>query len=97
MKAGKNGSDDSTAGSRVITRPRANAFETESDRARLLGRQPSSSAAAMILSTVDCASPGRPFSANDTAPLETPARVATSAIVGRCFATRTYLDGFKPV
>ena len=35
MKAGKNGSDDSTAGSRVITRPRANAFETESDRAQM--------------------------------------------------------------
>jgi hypothetical protein len=83
MNAGKNGSEDSTPGSLVITRPSANAFETDSDRARLLGRQPSSSAAARIRSTVALARPGRPFSANETAPLETPARVATSAMVGR--------------
>jgi hypothetical protein len=38
IKAGKNGSEESTAGSLVITSPSANAFETDSDLARLLGR-----------------------------------------------------------
>jgi hypothetical protein len=83
MKAGKNGSEDSTPGSLVMTSPSAKAFETDKERARLLGRQPSSSAAARIRSTVAWARPGRPFSANETAPLDTPARLATSAIVGR--------------
>ena len=55
----------------------------DSARARALGVQPSSSAVARIRRRVSSEMPGRPFRANDTAPLETPAAVATSVIVGR--------------
>ena len=48
-----------------------------------LGRQPSSSAASRIRRRVDSATPGRSLTANDTAADETPARAATSSIVGR--------------
>ncbi len=82
MKAGKNGSAPTSAGSRAITRPTAKARACESERADALGDQPSSAATVMIRSRVASATPGRPLSANDTAAFETPASRATSAIVG---------------
>ena len=51
--------------------------------ARELDWQPSSRAATRMRSRVAGARPGRPLSANETAPLLTPARRATSRIVGR--------------
>ena len=62
-------------------------------RAALLGRQPISSAMALIAARVAGETPGRSFSAYDTAPLETPARRAMSAIVGRCLGMRPRLTG----
>ena len=53
-----------------------------SARAALCGRQLICSAIFRIRSRVASLTPGRPFSANDTAPLDTPARFAMSAIVG---------------
>ena len=61
-------------------RPRPRLGEPAGVRAR---RQPSSSAAARIRSRVASPTPGRPFMANETAAADTPARAATSSIVGR--------------
>jgi hypothetical protein len=52
-------------------------------RAALLGWNPISAAMAMIRSRVAADTPGWPLSANDTAALVTPARRATSLMVGR--------------
>ena len=68
---------------RATTRPTAWERESDSARARALGVQPRSSAVARIRRRVSSEMPGRPLRANDTAPLETPAAVATSVIVGR--------------
>ncbi len=83
MNEGKNASARSTSGGRATTSPTARALDTDSARARGLGDQPSSSAASRMRRRVGGASPGRSFSANETAPLDTPALAATSLIVGR--------------
>jgi hypothetical protein len=52
-------------------------------RAVALGAQPSSRAAAKIRSRVASETPGLWLKASDTAPLDTPARAATSLMVTR--------------
>src|SRR4051812_47202274 len=64
-------------------RPTARALAPERARAALLGLNPISCAIATIRCRVASETPGCPFSAYDTAPLDTPARRAMSAIVGR--------------
>ena len=81
MKAPKNGSAARVSGVRAITRPTASARDTDSALPRRLGVQPRSRATARIRSRVSAASPGLPFSAKDTAALETPAARATSVMV----------------
>src|ERR1022692_4337182 len=71
-----------------MTSPHAPALAADSARAALLGYQPSSSATARMRRRVASASPGRLFSAKDTAPLETPARRAISAMVTRLVGIR---------
>ncbi len=51
-------------------------------RAEELGDHPSSDATARIRVRVTALTPGRPFNANETAPLETCAARATSSMVG---------------
>ena len=82
-KRTKNASVSSSAGSRASTRPTARARASVSARACALGRQPSSSAARRIRARVSSPTPGRSLTANETAAGETPARRATSSIVGR--------------
>ena len=79
----KNGSSARIRDGRAITRPHACAREAESERAARFGYQPSSSAIASMRSRVASETPGCPFSAYETAPFETPARSAMSAIVAR--------------
>ncbi len=83
MNAGKNASARKISGGRATTRPTASALDTESARARGLGVQPSCSATSRIRCRVCGATPGRSFRAKETAPLDTPAALATSLIVGR--------------
>ena len=63
--------------------PDARARASVRARACALGRQPSSSAARRIRARVASPTPGRSLTANETAAAETPARRATSVIVGR--------------
>ena len=63
--------------------PIANARDSESALPRALGRQSSAFATSTMRRRVASLTPGRPLSATETAPLETPAWRATSAIVGR--------------
>ncbi len=79
----KNGSMPSVRAGRAMTRPIESARDWPSARAALCGRHCICSAIARIRARVCSLTPGRPFSANETAPLETPARSAMSAIVGR--------------
>src|SRR4051794_27271268 len=79
----KKGSMPSIRAGRHRARPTALAVAPESARAALLGLNPISAAIARIRCRVASDTPGWPFSAYDTAPLETPARRATSAMVGR--------------
>src|SRR6478735_4381549 len=88
MKLGKNGSAPRVSGGRRTTSPTARDREAASARARWLGVQPSSAAAARIRSRVSGATPGRSLSAKDTAPFDTPALRATSEMVGRRVAIR---------
>ena len=88
MNAAKNGSEASSRAGRATTSPIAYARRAGSARARRFGRHPSSSAAPRMRWRVAGETPGRPFNAKDTAPLLTPARSATSAIVGRPDVTR---------
>ena len=83
MKDGKNASARKISGGRATTSPTASALETDSARARGLGVQPSCSATSRMRRRVSGATPGRSFSAKETAPLDTPAALATSLIVGR--------------
>ena len=83
MNEGKKASARRISGGRATTRPTASARDTDSARARGLGDQPSCSATSRMRRRVSGARPGRSFSANETAPFETPAAVATSLIVGR--------------
>ncbi len=83
MKAGKNASARSTSGARASTRPTACARFVDNALAPGFGVHPSDSATPMIRSRVSAETPGRSFRANDTAPFDTPAARATSAIVGR--------------
>ncbi len=79
----KNGSISSAPRSRARTSPTAPARAEPSARAGALGRQPSASAASRIRRRVASPTPSRPLTANETAAIDTPARRATSAIVGR--------------
>ena len=83
MNAGKKASARSTSGGRAMTSPTASDRETESARALEFGVQPRLSAASRIRCRVSAEMPGRPLSANETAPFDTPAAEATSVIVGR--------------
>ena len=82
MNAGKNGSDPSVSCERAITRPRLPDRRKDNARAVEFGVKPSSSATRRIRSRVSWETPGRPFRAKETAALDTPARAATSEIVG---------------
>src|SRR3954452_21941486 len=68
---------------RQRVRPTARALAPDRARAALFGLKPISSAIAMMRCRVASDTPGCPFSAYDTAPLDTPARRAMSAIVVR--------------
>ena len=83
MNSMKNGSSAIVLAGRARISPQASAREAERARAARFGYQPSSSAIARIRSRVSSETPGRPFSAYETAPLETPARSAMSLIVVR--------------
>ena len=71
----------SKLGGRATTRPSAKARDTDKERARWLGCQPSSAAADRMRSRVGGLTPGRPLTATETDPLLTPARRATSTMV----------------
>src|ERR1035438_7409248 len=66
-----------------MTSPHTSARAADSARAALLGYQSSSPATERMRRRVTSESPGRLFSANETAPLETPALRAISAMVTR--------------
>src|ERR1035437_8265183 len=66
-----------------MTSPHTSARAADSARAALLGYQSSSPATERVRRRVTSESPGRLFSANETAPLETPARRAISEMVTR--------------
>ena len=83
MNSMKNGSSASVRAGRASTSPHASARAADSARAARFGYQPSSCAIARIRSRVSSETPGRPFSAYETAPFETPARSAMSRIVTR--------------
>ena len=83
-KRAKNASVSSAAGvARQHEPDRAGAGVGQRPRAWALGSQPSSAAAARIRVRVSAATPGRSLTANETAAEDTPARRATSAMVGR--------------
>ncbi len=65
------------------TRPTVSVCAPASRRAALSGTQPSSSATVSTRSRVASETPGRPFNAYDTAPIDTPAWAAMSLIVSR--------------
>ena len=90
----KNGSSASVRAGRASTSPQASARAADSARAARFGYQPSSSAIARIRSRVSSETPGRPFSAYETAPFETPARFAMSLIVVR--ASLPCVSRFSP-
>src|SRR5262245_36502283 len=79
----KNGSTLRIRAGRLSVRPTAAALAPDRARAALFGLKPISRAIAMIRCRVASDTPGWPFRAYDTAPLDTPARSAMSAIVGR--------------
>ena len=82
-KRRKNGSTSSVSTWRASSRPIAPARARLSARAGALGLQPSSAAASRIRARVASPTPRRPFMANETAAEDTPARRATSSMVGR--------------
>ena len=77
----KNGSSAIVVAGRARTSPNASARAAESARAARFGYQPSSRAMETIRSRVSSETPGRPFSAYETAPFDTPAWNAMSLIV----------------
>src|SRR4051794_19767174 len=85
----RNGSSVKVAALRTTQKPIVADRAPESARTALLGVHPISAAIARILSRVEFETPGRPLSAEDTAPLETRARSARSAIVGRVTGVRS--------
>jgi hypothetical protein len=60
---------------------------SDNERAALLGTQPSRSAMSTTRRLVSSDTPGRPLSAYDTAPVDTPAAFAMSEMVGRLSRT----------
>lgn len=88
----KNGSTPMVRAGRAITSPTASALAPPRARAALCGRQFISSATRRIRALVASLTPGRPLSAKDTAPLETPAWRAMSAIVGLATEPDSSLD-----
>src|SRR5687768_9348139 len=93
----KNGSMLSMRAGRHRVRPTARALAPDRARAALLGLKPISCAMATMRCRVASDTPGCPFSAYDTAPLDTPALRAMSAIVGRFNSGRLSLPGTSPV
>lgn len=83
MRSPKNDSVPRVRAGRFSTKPIDPAFAPPSARAAVCGCQSSSRAAWRTRSRVASETPGRPFSAKDTALIETPARAAMSAIVVR--------------
>ena len=77
----KKGSNAMVVAGRARTRPNASARAAESARAARFGYQPSSRAIVTMRSLVSSETPGRSFSAYETAPFDTPAREAMSLIV----------------
>src|SRR5690242_11871725 len=82
-------------------RPTARALAPDRARAALFGLNPISCAMATMRCRVASETPGCPLSAYETAPLDTPARRAMSAIVGRftqvslLFPAEAYRDQFR--
>jgi hypothetical protein len=83
MSCMKYGSMPSSRAGLSMTSPKAPARPSDRARAALLGWNPTSAAMARIRSRVAADTPGWLLRANDTAAFVTPARLATSAIVGR--------------
>src|ERR1700759_5551491 len=75
-----------------MTSPNAVARPSDKARAALLGWKPTSAAMARIRSRVAAETPGWSLRANETAALVTPARLATSTMVGR-FTGRSSAGG----
>ncbi len=84
----KNESTPSVCAGRASTKPTVAAPSPDSARAAVLGRQPNCSATRRTRSRVTSETPGRSFSAKETALSDTPARRAMSFIVGRRAAGR---------
>lgn len=78
----KNGSTPRNRAGRHRARPTACARAPLSALAAMFGRQPISFAMARMRALVASDTPGWPFRAYETAPLETPACRAMSAMVG---------------
>nr|WP_264295183.1 hypothetical protein [Microbispora sitophila] len=87
MNRMKNGSTPSVSAGRAMIRPTLCARDPDRDLAAALGRQPISLAMSRMSLRVSADTPGRPLSAYDTAPIETPALAAISAMVGRFTAS----------
>src|SRR5450756_1650928 len=81
MNSMKNGSTASVLAGLARASPQALARAAERDRAAWFGYQPSSSATVRMRSRVASDTPGRSFSAYETALLETLVRSAISLIV----------------
>ena len=77
----KNGSSARIRDGRAITSPHECARAAESERAARFGYQPSSWAIASTRARVASDTPGCPLRAYETAPFDTPARSAMSAMV----------------
>src|SRR5664279_2850767 len=82
MSGGIPGADLAVSRGLHITKPRVPDRRVDSARAVAFGVNPRSEAARRIRARVSADTPARPFRANDTAPFDTPARAATSEIVG---------------
>lgn len=81
-KPAKNGSIASWRGSRASSTPTAKARDLSIALAWMLGRHLRVSATCLTRRRVSSLTPGLSLSASDTAPFDTPASLATSAIVG---------------
>ena len=82
MNGAKNGSEPSNTGSRVRVSANVSVRREARARAVRLGVKPRSAAASRTRCRVCWLTPGLSFIARLTAPFDTPARAATSEIVG---------------
>lgn len=83
IRSPKNDSVPRVRAGRLRTKPIDPAFAPPRARAAVCGCQSRSRATWRTRSRVASETPGRPFSANETALMDTPARAAMSAIVVR--------------